>query len=142
MTVRNTPKIVEEITHVRTGPWAVNYLSSDFATLNYELQAAPTRTNSATYITHVTMGLVETASQGYVIDCKLRLFDGVGDTVFGPIQLNADGQTTFSKDFTKPLKITDNKALDLLGTSVRKGTGYYTACFVFIEGYTGDAPIG
>ena len=119
----------------------MNFLSSDFADLNYELQAAPTRPNSATYITHVTMGVVETASQGYVIDCKLRLFDGVGATVFGPVQFNADGQTTFSKDFTKPLKITDNKALDLLGTSAGKGLGYYTACFVFIEGFTADDPI-
>ncbi len=142
MAVTDTPKIVEEITHVRTGPWAVNYLSSDFATLNIELKTAPTRANSATYLTHVTMSLVETASQGYVIDCKLRLIDGVGDTAFGPIQLTARGQSTFSKDFTKPLKITDNKALDLYGTSAGKGAGYYTACFVFIEGFTGDAPIG
>ncbi len=141
MTVRDTPKIVDEITHVRTGPWAVNYLSSDFANLNYELQAAPTRPRSATYITHVTMGLVETASQGYVIDCKLWLIDGIGDTAFGPVQLTARGQSTFSKDFSKPLKITDNKALDLSGTSAGKGSGYYTAAFVFIEGYTADDPI-
>lgn len=141
MAETNTPKIVEEITHVRTGPWAVNFLSSDFAHLNHELKAAPTRPNSATYLTHVTMGLVETASQGYVIDCKLLLNDGIGEEVFGPIQLTARGQSTFSKDFTKPLKITDNKALDLTGTSAGKGSGYYTACFVFIEGYTGDAPI-
>ena len=141
MTERDTPKIVDEITHVRTGPWAVNYLSSDFANLNYELVPAPTRPHSATYVTHVTMGLVETDSQGYVIDCKLWLNDGVGDEVFGPVQLTARGQSTFSKDFTKPLKITDNRALDLSGTSAGKGGGYYTAAFVFIEGYTGDKPL-
>jgi len=139
MAETNTPKIVEEITHVRTGPWAVNYHSSDFANLNHELKAAPTRPNSATYLTHVTMGLVSSAAHGYLIDCKLTLVDGIGNEVFGPIQLQAQGQSTFSKDFTKPLKITDNKALDLSGEN--DGGGYYTAAFVYIEGYTGDAPI-
>lgn len=141
MTDTATPKIVENITHVRTGPWAVNYWSGDFRTLNAELKAAPTRTNSATYITHVTLGIVETASQGYLIDCNLRLIDGIGATVFGPIQLTSNGQTAFSKDFTKPLKITDNKALDIYGISQNKGAGYYTAAFVYIEGYTADDPI-
>ena len=141
MTERDTPKIVEEITHVRQGPWTVNYLSSDFANLNYELVPAPAGPNSATYLTHITMGLVETASQGYVIDCKLLLNDDIGAEVFGPVQLTARGQSTFSKDFTKPLKITDNKALDLTGTSAGKGGGYYTAAFVFIEGYTAQNPI-
>ena len=126
----------------RSAPWAVNYLSSDFGTLNAELKAAPTRPNSATYITHVTMGVVETASQGYVIDCKLKLIDAVGLDAFGPIQFLSDGQTTFSKDFNPPMKITDNKALDIYGRSAGKGAGYYTAAFVYIEGFTGDKPLG
>jgi len=138
MATTNTPTVVQEITHVRTGPWAVNYHSSDFSTLNIELKAAPTRIKSATYLTHVTMGLVASAEHNYLIDCKLTLIDGIGAEVFGPVQLQAGGQSTFSKDFKYPLKVTDNKALDLSGKS---GGGYYTAAFVYIEGFTGDKPI-
>jgi len=140
MAERDTPKVVNEITHVRTGPWAVNYHSGDFKNLNYELKAAPTGSNTATYLTHVTMGLVGDSMWGYLIDTKLTLIDGIGDEVFGPIQLQAQGTGLFSKDFRYPLKITDNKALDLSGVN-DKG-GYYTSCFVFIEGFTAQDPIG
>ena len=133
-----TPTIVQEITHVRTGPWAVNYLSSDFSTLNIELKAAPTRTNSATYITHVTMGIVADDSD-IIVDANLTLIDGAGSAVFGPIQLQSNGQAVFSKDFKYPMKITDNKALDISGSAVNGA--YQSAAFVFIEGFTGDNPI-
>jgi hypothetical protein len=135
-----TPKIVEEITHVRTGPWAVNYQSGIWiiASLAAELKAASTRTNSALYVTHVTMGVLAGTS-GIVTDIQLRLADGTGDVVFGPVRLTDKGTTVFSKDFEYPLKITDNKALDLGGTS--GGNGYKPACFVYVEGYIGDAPI-
>jgi len=137
----NTPKIVETITHVRTGPWAVNYVSDAFLNLNVELKAAPTRTNSATYLTHITIGIIKTDGPNpgaYLIDTKFTLHDGVGAEVFGPVQLQAQGNGVFSKDFKYPLKITDNRALDLSGAV--EG-GYYSSCFVYIEGFTGDAPI-
>lgn len=135
-----TPTIVQEITHVRTGPWAVNYYSDNFTagTLNVELKAAPTRANSATYLTHVTMGIVEN-TQKVLVDAHLILVDGVGSEVFGPVQFCDSGTTIFSKDFKYPLKITDEKALDLTG--VCAATGYQAACFVYIEGFTGDKPI-
>lgn len=136
----DTPKLVEEITHVRTGPWAVNYYGTCIAgSLAAELKAAPTRVNSAIYLTHVTMGIVSDANH-ILSDARLTLIDGSGDEVFGPVQFCDSGQTTFLKDFTKPLKITDNKALDL---SVACAAGSYQAsCFVYIEGFTGDSPIG
>lgn len=141
MATTNTPTIVQEITHVRTGPFTVNYHSDDFTggALNAELIAAPTRGNSATYLTHVSMGLVSNAAQKYISDANLTLVDGVGDEMFGPVQLQANGQSTFSKDFSKPMKVTDNKALDVTGLGA--DTGYQPACWVFIEYYTGDKPI-
>ena len=134
----DTPKLVEEITHVRTGPWAVNYYGTCVGgSLAAELKAAPTRPNSATYLTHVTMGIVSDANH-IMSDGKLTLIDGSGDEVFGPVQFTADGQQLFSKDFKYPLKITDNKALDL---SAACAAGYQASCFVFVEGFTADGPI-
>lgn len=137
-----TPTIVEEITHLRTGPFTVNYHSVDFTggVLNAELIAAPTRVDSATYITHVSMGLVRNASQKYISDANITLIDGIGDAMFGPVQLQSNGQSTFSKDFSKPMKVTDNKAVDVQGGGPT-GT-YQAACWVFVEYYTGDKPIG
>jgi hypothetical protein len=135
-----TPKIVEEITHVRTGPFAVNYSSGDFiaGSLNAELIAAPTRTNSATYVTHVTMGIVADSS-GIVVDARLTLVDGVGTDMFGPVQFVDSGTTVFSKDFTKPMKVTDNKSLDVSGSAVNGA--YQAAAWVYVEYYTGDNPL-
>ena len=135
----SAPKIIEEITHARTGPFAVNYYSDDFVAggLAAELIAAPSRTNSATYLTHISMGMVMNAA-GWTYDCNIKLIDGAGVTVFGPVQFETSGQTTFSKDFTKPLKVTDNKALDIQGIS---RSGYEPACWVYAEYYTGDEPI-
>jgi len=138
----DTPKLVEEITHARTGPFAVNYHSDNFVggALNAELIAAPTRTNSATYITHVTMGITIPTSTNYIADAELMLIDGIGDEMFGPVLLQSNGQSTFSKDFTKPMKVTDNKAVDISGSNAGAGS-YQPACWVYVEYYTGDNPI-
>jgi len=136
-----TPTVVQEITHVRTGPWAVNYSSGTWigTTLAAELKAAPTKDNSALYITHVTMGVVGGTSD-IISDIELTLTDGVGSNLFGPVTLIDSGQTVFSKDFKYPMKVTDNKALDLTGAG---GSGSYkAACFVYIEGFTGEKPLG
>jgi hypothetical protein len=123
----------------KTAPFAVNFHSANFGgaigNLNQELKTAP-GIGKATYITHVTMGLVGDSVNDYMIDCRLTLVDGAGTTAFGPIQLQAQGEGLFLKDWEEPLKITDNKALDLTG--VGAAGGYYTACFVYIEGFTGQ----
>lgn len=126
----------------RQAPWAVNHHSDDFiaGSLNNELKAAPTRSNSALYLTHVTMGLVANAAFNTIVDARLTLYDGAGLAVFGPVQLQANGQAVFSKDFKHPVKITDGKALDLSGACA--GGSYQAACFVFVEGFTGDKPLG
>jgi len=135
-----TPKIVEEITHSRTGPFAINYHSPDFTagSLNAELIAAPTRSGSATYLTHVTMGIVRNAANDILVDARISIVDGGGSVSFGPVQLTGE-YTTFSKDFSKPLKITDKKAVDVLGSAVNGS--YQAACFVYAEYYTGDNPL-
>lgn len=139
-----TPTITGDGTYPveKSAPWAVNYYSANFigGGLNAELKAAPTRDGSALYLTHVTMGIVRDSTYGVITDAHLRLVDGAGSDAFGPIQLQSDGQSTFSKDFSKPLKITDKKALDLSGVCAT-GT-YQAACFVFVEGFTGDKPLG
>ena len=141
MANRNTPEIVNAITHVRTGPWAVNYHSDDFVagSLNVELKAAPAAPGAATYITHVSMGMVAEKDFDWTYDCSLTLVDGGGSEMFGPVQFESSGQTTFSKDFEYPMKVTDNKALDITGSS---RSGYEPACWVYIEGWTGTKPIG
>jgi len=125
----------------RSAPWAVNFRSADFigGSLNVELKAAPTRDNSAHYITHITMGTVASAEYTIICDCNLTIVDGGGSNAFGPVQFCNDGQTTFSKDFSNPLKITDGRAIDLTGVA---SSGYQPSCFVFIEGFTGDKPLG
>jgi len=138
-----TPILVGDGTHPIevNAPWAVNFHSADFAAggLDEELKAAPTRAGSALYLTHVTMGLVDSADHGYLIDNKISLVDGIGTTAFGPIGLQVQSGL-FQKDFDPPLKITDNKALNCVG--VYAGGGYNTACFVYVEGFTGDKPLG
>ncbi len=129
----------------KSAPFAVNFHSDDFGgaigNLNQELKAAP-GVGKATYISHVTMGVVSSARSNYVIDSRLTIIDGAGagaDFVFGPIQFEAQGESVMSKDFDPPLKITDNTALGLTG--VGSGGSYYSACVVYIEGFTGQKPI-
>ena len=138
------PKLAGAGTHPVevNAPWAVNFHSADFGGggLDEELKAAPTREGSALYLTHVTMGLVAGLVDSYVIDARVSLMDGAGDTAFGPIQLQVGGDI-FKKDWPKdaPLKITDKQALDCAG--VYAGGIYDSAVFVYVEGFTGDAPI-
>jgi len=122
--------------------WAVNYSDTFVAHgLAAELKAAPTREGSAIYLTHITMGITRNPIfTNHTPDAYLTLVDGAGIEVFGPMQFEEGGQTLMSKDFEHPLKITDKKALDIDGTG--KGSGYQASCFVYIEGFTGDKPLG
>jgi len=126
----------------RTGRWAVNYHSADFIAGSHagELKAAPSGSGRALYLTHVTIGIVASATYKAVIDANITLLDGSGATLFGPVQFQADGQTIFSKDFKYPLKAADEKAIDVSG--VCQTGSYQAACFVYAEGFTGDKPLG
>lgn len=133
-------------------PWAVNFHSADVtvAGVSQELKAAPARAGSALSVTHVTMGIVGNAKagEGYLIDNKITLEDGDGTVLFGPIQMQAEdenggiGGCVFSKDWPKdaPLKLTDNKALN--GAIAREAGTYNTAALIYVEGFTGDKPLG
>ncbi len=125
----------------RYAPWAVNYHSADLGVAtSQELKATP-GTGKALYVTHVTMGIVDNALQGYLIDNKITLKDGDGTVLFGPIQMQQQGGGVFSKDWPKdaPLKLTDNKALN--GTVARSAGSYNTAALIYVEGFTAAAPI-
>ncbi len=128
----------------KSAPFALNFHSDDFsgggAALEQELKTAP-GAGKATHITHVTMGVVGDSVNDFVIDCRLSLVDGgrTGTIIFGPIQFEAQGSGFMSKDFDPPLKITDNKSVDVAG--VGAAGSYATACLVYIEGFTGQKPI-
>ena len=140
-----TPTLVGDGTYPieRVKPWAVNYLSDSFDAggLNEEIKAAPTRANSALYITSVVMSTAIGGICGVRNDVAVTLVDGGGTEVLGPITLQENGESTFQKDFDPPLKITNEKALDCTGTKVNV-PGYDVACFVYVEGFTGDVPLG
>ncbi len=63
----------------------------------------------AIYLTHVTMS-------GRTVDVAISLRDSDGTVLFGPIQMQADGGGNFSKDWKHPLKLTDDKDLDVFAT--------------------------
>ena len=137
----STPTLVNEINHTKTGPWALNYHTADIAAggLAAELKAAPTDSGGALYLTHVTMGIVASSVTGYLIDNAISLAGGDGTTLIGPIQMQAQGSGLFKKDFTKPIKVADKKALDC--TVTRAAGSYNTAAFIYVEGFTAYKPI-
>jgi len=126
----------------RGGRWAVNYSSGDFiaGSLAAELKAAPTGSGRALYITHLTLGIVADSTYNITTDARISILDGSGTVLFGPVQFQANGQTTFSKDFRYPIKAANEKALDISG--VCSAGSYQAACFVYAEGFTGDKPLG
>lgn len=138
-----TPTLTGHIPIEREAPWAVNYVSDSFIAggLAAELKAAPTRDNSALYLTHVTMSnrhcLYGTTR---IYDVALTLYDGGGNVLLGPIQLQENGDGVFSKDFKDPIKAVDKKALDVSGSG--PAAGYQARCVIYIEGFTADAPLG
>ena len=125
----------------RIKPWAANFHSADFgaAGVNQELKAAPTGAGKALYVSQVVMGLVDSAQYGYLIDNKITLTDGDGTVLFGPIGLQVTSGP-FKKDFEPPLKLVDNKSLK--GKAVYAGGSYNSACLIYVEGFTGDKPLG
>ena len=122
-------------------PFAINFTSGNFiaGSLAAELKVAPTRDGSAIYLTHVTMSTVKD-SQGIIVDAVLTLLGGDAAVLFGPIQLQSNGQGIFKKDFKAPLKVADKRALDVSGTGT--GGSYQAAVLVYIEGFIGDKPLG
>ena len=136
-----TPALTGKQVIEKEPPFAINFTSGNFiaGSLAAELKTAPTRDGSAIYVTHVTMSTVKD-SQGIIVDAALTLLGGDAAVLFGPIQLQSDGQGIFKKDFNAPLKVADKKALDVSGTGT--GGSYQAAVLVYIEGFIGDKPLG
>jgi hypothetical protein len=118
-----TPTICgpEQIPIARSAPWALNN-DEDDATPAVTLKAAP-GSGYALYITHVTIS-------GQTVDVAVTLQDEDATVLFGPIQMQADGGGIFTKDWKYPLKLTDNKSLDVLATNG-------VAFTIYVEGFTG-----
>ena len=103
-----TPTLVNEIPTARSGPFSFNN-DEDDGTPAVECVATP-GAGKALYLTHVTIA-------GRTSDVAVTLQDEDGTVLFGPIQCQADGGSILVKDWKYPLKLTDNKALDVLGTN-------------------------
>jgi len=103
-----TPTLVNELPTARSGPFSFNN-DEDDGTPAVECVATP-GAGKALYLTHVTIA-------GRTSDVAVTLQDEDGTVLFGPIQCQADGGSILVKDWKYPLKLTDNKALDVLGTN-------------------------
>ena len=129
-----TPTLVNAglATVERIAPWAVNdYVEETGAA--HEVKAAPVGAGKALYLTHVTM----TAHFVVVIqDVKITLQESDGTVLYGPIQMQSDGEGLFKKDWKNPLKLTDNTALYVYGNV--PGASFT----LYVEGFTGDKPLG
>jgi len=117
----------------RIAPWAVNDVIADAYTAAVELKAASTRANAAHYLTHLTL-----SNRVALADQAITILDDDDNIYFGPIVLMVVGDGVFSKDFKDPIKFPDNK-----GIFVKESVGgKASALTVYIEGYTGDVPLG
>jgi len=103
-----TPTIVAELPIVRSGPFSFNNDCAD-GTPAVECVATP-GAGKAIYLTHVTIA-------GRTTDVAVTLHDEDDAYLYGPIQCQADGGSILTKDWKHPLKLTDNKALEVLGTN-------------------------
>jgi len=120
-----TPILVNELPISRSGPFSFNN-DEDDATPAVECVAAP-GAGKAIYLTHVTIA-------GSTTDVAVTLQDGDGTVLFGPIQCQADGGSILVKNWKYPLKLTDNKALNVLGTNA-------VAFTIYGEYFIGQTPI-
>ncbi len=111
---------------INNGPMLSFNNDEDDADIAVQLVAAP-GTGKAIYLTHVTMS-------GRTTDVAITLQDEDANVLFGPIQMQADGGGNFSKDWKHPLKLTDNKALDVFATNIQAFT-------IYGEYFIGQAPI-
>ena len=91
-----------------SGPYSFNNDEGD-ATPAVECVAAPGAGN-AIYLTSITIS-------GIVVDVAVTIQDEDATVLYGPIQMQTDGDGLFTKDWKNPLKLTDNKALEVLATN-------------------------
>lgn len=121
--------------------WAVNdFVEDTYPTSTALVKAAPTGAGQALYLTHVTIGLADAPGMSTLYDVVVTLRDEDATVLYGPIQLQSNGSSHIKKDFKTPLKLIDNKALHHYsagGSASSNG-----AVLIYVEGFTGDSPLG
>ena len=123
-----TPKLAGPgVYPINVGPMLAFNNDEDDASTAVDCVAAP-GVGKAVYVRSITIS-------GRTADIAITMEDGDGLDLFGPIQMQ-DGGTPFTKDWPKdaPLKVTDNKALSVLGSAA-------SAFTIYGEYYIGQAPI-
>ena len=111
----------------RTGPLSFNNDEDDASGTAQQCVATP-GAGKAIYLTSVTYS-------GITADIAITLRDAVAGTVlFVPIQMQADGGGLFTKDWSNPLKLTDNKALFVYASAA-------SAFTIYGEYFIGQSPI-
>ncbi len=108
-----------------TGPLSFNN-DEDDADIAVQLVATP-GAGKAIYLTSVTMS-------GRTTDVAITLQDEDATVLFGPVQMQGDGGSNFTKDWPNPLKLIDDKALYVFATNIQAFT-------VYGEYFIGQAPI-
>jgi len=109
-----------------SGPYSFNNDEDDANSAAVELVAAP-GAGSALYLTHITIS-------GITADIAITLRDEDDTVLFGPIQMQADGNGLFSKDWKNALKLIDNKALEVYASAA-------SAFTIYGEYFIGQKPV-
>lgn len=110
----------------RTGPRSFDNDEDDANGAAVECVATP-GAGKAIYLTHVTIS-------GRLADLAVTLRDEDDVVLFGPIQLQADGGGNYQKDWPNPLKLTDNKALEVYASAA-------SAFTIYGEYFIGEKPV-
>lgn len=112
-----TPTLVEEIPHMGKTLFCITGYDTDASTA-IEIKAAP-GVGKAIYITHIIL-------QSDDADAHPHLQDEDDNVLIGPLMSTVEG-FGFDHEFKKPLKMVDNKALELKAAAAGN-------VFVHVEG--------
>lgn len=118
----STPTIVDEIPHRGRFLWAINGNEADAQTA-IEIKAAP-GTGKALYITSVLITCDDD-------DADPVLQDEDDNLLFGPFYAKVAGPIVIAKEFSKPIKLVTNKALEVKAAAA----GTFS---VWVEGATAE----
>lgn len=119
----STPTIVEEIPYGSRTFWAINGNEADASTA-IEIKAAP-GAGKALFITSVLITCDDD-------DAAPVLQDEDDNLLFGPFYAKAAGPIVIAKEFSKPIRLVTNKALELKAAAAG-------SISIWVEGATASA---
>ena len=119
----STPTIVERIPPLHRSYWAINGNEADASTA-IEIKAAPGVRRSL-YITAVVITCDDD-------DCDPVLQDEDDNLLFGPFYAKVAGPIVIAKEFSKPIRLIANKALEVKAAAA----GTFS---VWVEGATAES---